>query len=53
MEKEKQKIECDVYDCEYCDCDCDRCSLVGIKVSKRNENNCKEDTLCDSYKKRK
>lgn len=52
MEKESQKIECDVYDCEYCDCECDRCSLKEIKVSKQNEKNNKADTICDSYKKR-
>ncbi len=53
MDKENQKIECDVYDCEHCDCDCDRCCLKGIKVSKRNKENSKDDTLCSSYKKRK
>ena len=53
MDKEKQKIKCDVYDCEYCNCDCNRCSLAEIKVSKNNENNSKDDTKCDSYKKRK
>lgn len=48
--KKDQKIECDVHECEYCDCDIDCCSKDGIKVCNCNEDKNKESTMCDSFK---
>ena len=50
----KQKINCVVHDCKYCNRENDICELKEIKVC-----NCvsgektKELTMCDSYKERK
>lgn len=52
MGKDKQKINCTVYDCKHCDCDCDSCNLKTIKVCCCASDNEKEATMCDSYKKR-
>lgn len=52
MKYEKQKINCTVYDCKHCDCDCDCCKLEEIKVCSCDQDEKKEATMCDSYKKR-
>ncbi len=51
----KQKINCDVCDCKHYD-DC-VCSLDEIKVDYSKEievkdDNCKDKTCCDNYKKK-
>lgn len=50
--KKEQTIGCTVYDCKYCDCDCKLCKLNEIKVCNCKGVGDKEDTICDSYKKR-
>ena len=49
----KQKINCRVYDCKYCDCDCNICNLDSIEVCNCSNDHKKEATMCDSYKKEK
>lgn len=49
----KQKINCQVYDCKYCNCEDDICNLDAIKVCNCNDEKKKEATMCDSYKKTK
>lgn len=45
-----QKIECNVEDCKYCDCDKKCCSLSKIEVGKDNKHTLRSDnTLCSSY----
>ncbi len=48
---EKQKINCSVYDCKYCDVMKDLCNLKQIKVACCRADNTKESTMCDSYEK--
>ena len=48
-----QKITCDVYDCQHCNGNNKRCSLNEIKVSNSSDEEKKEATMCDSYKRRK
>lgn len=45
----KQKINCSVYDCKYCNCDIDCCNLDSIKVCNCDSKHKKETTMCDSY----
>ena len=47
-----QKINCNVYDCMYCNYSQDKCSLSEIKVCNCKDNTNKESTMCDSYEKR-
>lgn len=47
----KQKIDCTVFDCKYCDCDMECCKLGKIKVCNCADDKDKESTMCDSYKK--
>ena len=47
----KQKINCLVYDCKHCDCDCDLCKLDKIDVCNCADSESKEATMCDSYEK--
>ena len=49
MEKD-QKINCNVHDCEHCDCEGDCCKLKKIKVCNCDGCGCKGTTMCDSYK---
>lgn len=51
--KKDQKIDCTVYDCRYCDCDNDNCTLKSIKVCSCDCGEDKEATMCDSYKEKK
>lgn len=54
MEKDKkQEIECEVFDCKYCDCNKCCCELGKIKVCSCSDEEEKEGTMCDSYKKKK
>ena len=53
MKKKDQKINCEVFDCNYCNCDDCKCELEEIKVCNCSNNENKEATMCDSYKKRK
>ena len=53
MEKNKQIIKCNVYDCKFCDVDNIACNLKEIKVCNCNHNNDKESTMCNSYKSKK
>lgn len=53
MKKKEQKINCEVFDCNYCNCDDCKCELEEIKVCNCADNENKEATMCDSYKKRK
>jgi hypothetical protein len=48
-----QKINCSVYDCKYCDCNCDACLLKQIKVKCCKSDDEKSATMCDNYKKTK
>ncbi len=48
---EKQKINCTVYDCKFCDVMNDACQLKQIKVACCHGDSEKESTMCDSYKK--
>ena len=52
-EKEKKKINCNVYSCKHCDCDCDECCLEEIEVCNCNDEECKEGTMCNSFKNKK
>ena len=56
MKKEyEQKIKCNVHECSYNNIECDLCRLEAIKVSccYCNDSQCKEETMCASFKKRK
>lgn len=45
-------IDCNVHDCRYCNCECNKCKLNCIKVSHSNKDNTKRSTMCSSYKKK-
>lgn len=47
----KQKINCRVYDCKYCNNECDLCKLDAIEICNCASDETKEATMCDSYKK--
>lgn len=49
---DKQKIGCSVHDCRYCDCACDKCTLNEVKICNCGNDKDKENTMCNSYKKR-
>lgn len=49
---EKKQINCSVYDCKHCNCECDKCKLEEIKVCNCEGCGEKKTTMCDSYKKR-
>jgi hypothetical protein len=51
--RKKQLIKCNVYNCAHCICDNNLCNLEEIKVSDCNNEEKKESTICDSYRKRK
>jgi len=55
MTNKKQSIKCNVYECNFCNCAEEYCSLNEIKVSSYNDKKCtnKESTICDSFKKKK
>ena len=48
----KQSIDCSVHDCKYCDCSCDKCKLNCIKVCNCGHDETKENTMCDSFRKK-
>ena len=48
-----QKINCNVYDCKFCNLKRDKCELEEIQVCNCGDNLKKEATMCDSYKARK
>lgn len=48
---EKQKINCSVYDCKFCDVMKDLCQLKQIKVACCRGDSAKESTMCDNYEK--
>ena len=48
--KKDQKINCNVHDCEHCNCEENCCELDKIKVCNCDGCGCKETTMCDSYK---
>lgn len=50
--KKEQIIGCTVQDCKYCDCEKNKCQLKEIKIRNSGCEACKENTICDSYKKR-
>ena len=52
MEKESQKINCDVVSCEYQNADNNRCMLDEIKVSSCSDDEAsnKDETACKSFK---
>ena len=50
MEK-KQDIKCSVHDCAHCNSDENTCKLNSIKVCSCSDEEKKEATMCDSYKK--
>lgn len=50
--EERQTINCTVYDCKHCNCDDSCCELNEIKVCNCGDDEKKEATMCDSYKKR-
>lgn len=52
MSKDKQIINCTVYDCKHCNCDDNICNLKAIKVCCSSSDEDKESTMCDSYKRR-
>ncbi len=53
MEREnKQKINCNVYDCKHCNCEMEVCKLPAINVASYGKGFEKTSTICDSYKKR-
>lgn len=49
MEKKKQTIKCNVYDCRYCDIFDNFCNLKEITVSNSSQDKEKEATMCTSY----
>ena len=55
MTKKKQYIKCLVDTCIYNNCDKTTCSLNEINVGccSCNSPNCKEDTVCNSFKEKK
>ena len=48
----KKNIKCTVFDCKNCICDEEVCNLDEIKVCNCADDETKESTMCDSYKKR-
>ena len=52
MEKD-QLINCDVHDCEHCNCSMNLCNLKSIKVCNSNGEGQKETTMCNSYETKK
>ncbi len=52
MKKDSLNINCSVHDCIHCDCACNKCKLESIKVCNCGCECNKENTMCDSYKKR-
>ncbi len=50
--KKEQEINCSVHDCEHCNCEKNKCQLKEIKICNCGSEECKENTICDSYKKR-
>ncbi len=48
--KKEQTINCSVYDCKHCDCECDMCKLKKVKICNCHGDGEKETTMCDSYK---
>jgi len=56
MKKDKQNIKCNVFKCKFNDNDLTHCKLDEIEISCDCDNNkcdCKEKTICNSYKERK
>lgn len=51
-EKEKQTIHCSVHNCYFCDEHINTCELNEIKVCNCGNNNEKEATMCNSYRKK-
>lgn len=49
---EEQTIKCSVEDCRYNDCAYGCCDLNEIKVCSCGDEEKKEATMCNSYKKR-
>lgn len=50
--RKKQLVKCDVYDCKHCLCDDKLCNLDTVKISNCSDEESKDSTICDSYKKR-
>lgn len=42
-------INCNVHDCINNCSNSNKCNLKSIKISKQNNTNSKENTICDSY----
>lgn len=53
MQKNRQSIKCDVFDCKHCICDDEVCSLNEIKVCNCFNDKEKEATMCDSFEAKK
>ena len=54
MKKKDQNIKCNVDSCKYNDCSDNKCNLSEIKIGCNcGDVQCKEDTICDSYKEKK
>ncbi len=56
MKEDKQNIKCNVSKCKFNNIESEHCELDEIKVScncGKDECDCKEKTICDSYIERK
>ena len=52
MEEKNKHIACNVSDCKFNNCECEHCTLEKIKVCSCSNEEEKEATMCDSYKKK-
>lgn len=47
-----QSIECSVHNCQFCDCDANKCNLAQIKICNMDSTYAKSSTICDSFMKK-
>lgn len=47
----KQNINCNVHDCKHCNKENSKCLLDEIKICSCGDENKKENTMCNNYKK--
>ena len=45
-----QCIDCNVFNCKYCNCEDEVCKLSKIKISNMNNEHEKSSTICASFK---
>lgn len=50
LEKDKQRINCDVHSCKHCNCDEDHCDLREVEIKNQSGMATNEkETICSSY----